>query len=215
MNRLKFYIIVSIIFFLVNGNLYSQDRENELQSRTYLSLKFEPINNISLNITPELRFNDNCALDESLLETELAYKKLKFLELAGSYRFIINNREKKETEYLHRYAFSATIQKDFKNFEPEFRFSYTNYAEDDSKDEYFRYRALVKYDVPKNKLVPFIGVEAFHQFKESELYKMRYMAGTEIKLFSKNYLKLAYKFDYYQHDERNRHIIDIGYKIKF
>jgi hypothetical protein len=138
------------------------------------------------------------------------------MELGATYRFGINPRENKDTEYANRYSFSATAKKDFNRFESAFRLRYTNDADDETSSEHFmRYKASLDYDIRKSKITPSVAVEAFQQLQDGGLYKMRYTAGMDYKLFKKNYLGLDYKFDYYQNEYKNRHIISVGYKIKF
>ena len=122
----------------------------------------------------------------------------------------------KDTEYFNRYGFSATAAKKLGNFEPAFRLSYSNYADDDVSDKSFmRYKASLKYDIPKCKLTPFVAAELFQQTDGGDLYKMRYSTGLDYKLFKNNYIGVNYKFDYYNTEYLNKHIISLGYKIKF
>jgi hypothetical protein len=194
----------------------AQEVENEYQSRTELKLSYKPLKKIKLSFTPEFRFDENFSLDKYLFEGGLEYKPLKFLELEATYRYVINPRENKGTEYFNRFAFSATAKKEFNRFEPAFRLRYSNDADDDITDkEFLRYKASLDYDIPSFKLTPFIAAEAFQQLDGGGLYKMRYSTGFDYKLFKKNYIGLSYKFDYYQNEYRNRHIISLGYKIKF
>lgn len=165
---------------------------------------------------PQLRFDKDFSLDKYLFETGAEYKALKFLELGASYSFIANPRETKDTEYFNRYALSATVEKEYGRFEPSFRLKYSNYADDDVSDKNFiRYKAALKYNIPDCKISPNVGAELFQQFDEGDLYKMRYSAGLDYKLFKKNYIGVSYKFDYYNKEYTNKHIFSLGYKIKF
>lgn len=206
-----------VLIFLLNGiNLSAQDIENNFKIRTSAELSFEPIKKLKLNIIPELRFDDSFSLDEYLLEGEAVYKPVKFLSLAASYRFVADLKQTKDTDYFNRFAFSATAKKEFKNFESAFRLRYTNDADDDSGNiQFLRYKASLNYDIPKNKITPFVAVEAFQRLTDGDLYKMRYSAGIDYKLFKKNYIGLSYKLDYYQKEYKNNHILSVGYKIKF
>ena len=78
-----------------------------------------------------------------------------------------------------------------------------------------RYKASLDYNIPNSKITPFVAVEAFQKLSDADLYKMRYAAGFDYKLFKKNYIGVDYKFDYYQNEYKNRHILSVGYKIKF
>ncbi|WP_347840806.1 DUF2490 domain-containing protein [uncultured Draconibacterium sp.] len=209
--------ILAVIFLLCTGTTaFAQEVENEFQTRTKLDLNFKPLKKVKFTISPELRFDDSFSLDKYLLEGELEYKASKLFTLGATYGLIGNVRDEKDTEYMGRYGFSATAEKKFGRFEPSFRLMYSNYADDDIDDKQFlRYKAKVKYDVPNFKINPYMAVQLFQDLNEGELYKTRYSVGADYKLFKKNYLGVSYEFDYYNSDYLNKHIINIGYKIKF
>jgi len=208
------WLALGLLFLMPSAR--AQEVDNELRTRTELELVFKPIKKFKLSFMPQLRFDENFSLDKYLIESEVEYKALKFLELGATYRFIVNPRDTKDTEYYSRFAFSATAKKEFNRFESAFRLRYSNYADDEITDkEFLRYKASLKYDIKKCKITPFMAVEAFQQLSDSKLYKMRYTVGADYKLFKKNYLGISYKFDYYKNEYKNRHIISLGYKIKF
>nr|WP_319267097.1 DUF2490 domain-containing protein [uncultured Draconibacterium sp.] len=212
-------LVISLMiaaFFVATSNVSGQETENEFQTRTKLDLSFKPIKKVKFTISPELRFEDDFSLDKYLLEGELEYKASKLFTLGASYGLVGNVRNEKDTEYFGRYAFSATAEKKFGRFEPSFRLTYSNYADDDVDDKNFlRYKAKLKYDIPNFKINPYVSVQLFQDLNDSGLYKTRYAVGADYKLFKKNYLGVSYKFDYYNTEYRNRHIISLGYKIKF
>ena len=206
-----------LIFFIVMGKtLYAQETENEFQARTKLDVSFKPVKKLKLTLTPELRFDDEFTLDKYLFEGEISYKAMKYLSFAGSYGLVGNIRKSKDTEYSSRYAFSTILKKEFNRFEPSFRLMYSNYADDEIDDKkYMRYKAALKYDIANCKITPSAAVQAFQQLNGGGLYKMRYAVGIDYKLFKNNFLGASYKLDYYQNEYKNRHILSIGYKLKF
>lgn len=210
-------IPILLLILLLNGiDLSAQDIENNFKIRTSTELSFEPIKKLKLNFIPEFRFDDAFSLDEYLLEGEAVYKPVKFLALGATYRFVADLKKSKDTEYYNRFAFSVTAKKEFKNIESAFRLRYTNDADDDIGNiQFLRYKASLNYDIPKNKITPFIAVEAFQRLSDGDLYKMRYSTGVDYKLFKKNFIKLSYKLDYYQKEYKNNHILSVGYKVKF
>ncbi len=214
--------LLLLLGVLVAGQTYSQTTENEsqavendFQTRTELQLSFSPVKKLRITFIPELRLDESFNIDKSLLETELRYKLVKDFALSGSYRFIINPRDTKSTEYLHRFAFAADYSRSIKRWEPSFRIKYTNYTEDASNGEFLRYRAKLEYDIKNFKLTPYVRAEGFHDLAENEMYKMRYALGGRYKLNKKNSVKIGYMLDYYLQDYRNKHIITIGYRLKF
>ena len=209
-------LLLTLLFFTAGVKIHAQEIENEFETRTEVELSFKPIKKLKLTFIPELRFDENFTLDKYLFEGEAEYKPLKFLSFGTTYRLLVNPRENKDTEYFNRFGFNTTAKKEFGRFEPAVRIEYSNYADDEITDkEYLRYKASVKYDIKNVKLTPFVSAEAFHDLKDSQLYKFRYSTGFDYKLFKNNYLGAAYKLDYYKNEYKNKHIFSVGYKIKF
>lgn len=208
-------LVLIVIMLLVTQVVQSQTTEDEFQTRSEIKLSYKPIDNIKIYVTPELRFDETFAADKFLLETGLAYKPIKFLELGGSYRYIVNYRDVKSTEYLHRFALDATLGKSFNRWKPSLRIRYTNYTEDNSNSNYLRYKAKLEYNIKNCKLSPLIAAEAFNDLEDGTYYKMRYTLGADYKLNKKNAISIAYKLDYYLQDYLNKHILYVGYKYKF
>jgi len=206
------FLAICLILFISHGS--AQETQNEFQLRNKVEASIKLFKKLRFNITPELRINEKFSVDRFLIEGELAYKPWKFLEFGASYWFIVNTRESKSTEYLNRYAFQVILSNWFKRFKPALRLRYTNYAENDEDGQFLRYKASLKYNIPKCKLTPLVLVEAYHQLNDNYLYKMRYGIGAWYTIFKNNSIKLEYKFDYYMKDYINKHIVTISYKIK-
>lgn len=207
--------IIPVVLLFLAPQLPAQEVENDFEYRTSVKMTFKPIKKLKLNFTPEVRLSDDFSIDRYMLETGAVFKAAKILYLGAGYRFVVNPRDEKDTEYLHRYEFTATVKKRIERFEPQFRLRYTNYADDDDDDNYLRYKAAVGYDIKNCKLTPVLSAELFHKLSDNSLHKMRYKLGLDYKLFKKNYLGVSYRLDYYLQKEKNNHIFSIGYKIKF
>ena len=213
----KKYIITLIILAFVLAN-YAQTTVNEFQGRTSAEIVFKPIKKLSLNFSPELRFDEDFSIDNYHFQLQADYKFSKVFKAGVRYRFVVNPKDVKETEYASRYGLFLKFKKKFNDFTPYVRLSYTNDADEDIETErsnYIRYKAGMKYNIPKCKINPFIGLEAFQQLSGDGLYKMRYFAGAEYKLFKNNYIQAQYKFDYYRTSYTNKHIVSLTYKFKF
>lgn len=193
----------------------SQTVTNDFQTRYELNLRLEPIKKLDLSLSPEVRLDESFEVSKYMLEARISYKPLKGLSLGGSYRFVINPRPDKATEYLHRFALFTSYKYSIKRFEPSLRIKYTNYTEDASLGEFLRYRARLEYDIKGLKLTPMLSAEAFHDISGSQIYKMRYGFGAEYRFNKHNSLGLKYMLDYYMQDYYNKHIIKLGYTYKF
>jgi hypothetical protein len=171
--------ICVMILFTPHMGVLAQEVLNEQETWTEFSIGTKITDRLKIRLTPEVRFHDGFSVDKYLIEAGMRYEVLDFLKLGTRYRFIINNRESKDTEYLHRYAFEASFAKKIKRFEPEFRLMYTNYADDDLDENYLRYKAAVQYDIPKCKVTPEISAQVFHKLSHGEFSKIRYGAGIQ------------------------------------
>lgn len=212
-NIIKIYVLVLCLLF-IGTQVYTQDIDNDFEYRTSFKLSFKPLKQLKLNFVPEIRFNDDFSVDQYQFEVGLVYKPAKILYLSGGYRFVVNSRDEKSTEYLHRYEIGASLKKDFDRFEPELRFQFTNYADDDIKNKYLRYKAALGYNIKDCRLTPTLSAELFQQLSEKILYKVRYKLMLEYKVLKNNYIRASYRLDYYIHENKNKHIFSLGYKIK-
>ncbi len=214
-HHINSHALLFLMGILYAGGVFSQTVSNDFQTRTEVKLSFKPLEKLTLSLNPEVRWDESFQVDKYMLESKISYEPVKGLSLGGSYRFIINPRTTKSTEYLNRFALFTSYKKKIERFEPSLRIKYTNYTEDASKGEFLRYRAKIEYDIKSCKVTPLISAEAFHDLSENQIYKMRYALGAEYKLNKKNSLGLGYMLDYYLQDYRNKHIIKLGYKYKF
>lgn len=220
MKRRILKILIPVMAFLtISGGTYAQDEvdvNNEVQQRIELKASFKPIKNLKISLNPELRLDESFSLDKYHIEGMAEYKVLDFLSVSAAYRFIVNPRDGKVTEYYNRYAFGIELKEKVERFTPSLLVRYTNYADDDISDKQFmRYKASVDYNIRKCKITPFAEAEAFQDLTTGSLYKMRYAVGADYKIRKNNYVGVAYKLDYYMQEYTNKHIFNVGYKIKF
>lgn len=213
--NINIHLLLFLTGILYSGGVFSQEITNDFQTRTEVKLSFKPLDKLTLSLNPEIRWDESFGVGKYMLESGIAYKPLKGLTLGGSYRFIINPRETKATEYLHRFALYTSYKKKIERFTPSLRIKYTNYTEDLSLGEFLRYRAKLEYDIKGSKITPMLSAEAFHYLSGNQIYKMRYAIGAEYKINKKSSIGLGYMLDYYMTEYQNKHIINLGYKFKF
>lgn len=205
-----------ILLTLLSVSAYAQDVENEVQYRTSLELNYKIAEGLELDFMPQIRFDDDFSINKYLIEGELSYKTFGFLYWGASYRLTIKPQDYLKSEKDSKYGFSVTAKETYGNITPSLRINYSNYSDDDVIDkEFMRYKAKVKYDIPKCKFTPFVAIEAFQEMNDNKFYKMRYSTGFDYKVKKNNYIKLNYKLDYYNLEYHNKHIISIAYKYNF
>ena len=210
-------VILSVFILSIVNHVFAQEVENVYQIREEINLQWKPLKKLKINVSPQLRLDENFSIAKYLLETKVSYKIVKHFYIGGNYRFIVNPRDEKDTELSQRFGFSATYNHKINDFKPEFRLSYTNYADDiydTEKQNFLRYKLSLDYDIPKNKFTPSLATELYHQIDDNQIYKIRYKAQIDYKLFKHNYLSAYYKLDYFIHDYKNKHIFGISYKLK-
>jgi hypothetical protein len=217
MHKLRRNITLLLLLLLLSHLLIAQDVDKELEYRSGIDLSYKLDKMWKISFVPEIRYDDSFSPDKYLFEGGLTYKPVKFLAFEGNYRYVVNPRTTKETEYFNQYALSLKGEKEFGRFNSELKIRYTNDADDEITDEEFmRYKFLLDYNIPNCKFTPEIAMEVFQQLgNDGGMYKMRYVIGVNYKLFKNNYLEIAYKFDYHYTQLLNKHIVGLAYKIKF
>ena len=186
---------------------------------TWVELEFskEFLNKFEVSFIPEIRFQDDFTVDEYMFDGKLSYSPLDFLDLAAIYR-INTNVKKNENETLGRFAFDATIQKEFGRFEASLRGRYTNYLEleeDDSDKKYFRPRLKLEYDIKGNKIRPFVSYELFRNLTDKEFDKSRFDIGATRKIGELQRVGVYYRLQDYSSNRNSVHIIGVEYRLKF
>ena len=198
-------LLVSIVFAA---------QMDELELRPSATVRFSPIKKVKLYVTPELRF-DYFTLDKFLLEAQVKYSPLKYLDVAAAYKLVLNRRNNDPVEVIHRV--DVFVQGEYKidRFIPSLRLMYVNYDEDEGVSHFLRYKIKLDYNIPKSKFDPFIAAELYHQLADGSLYKMRYSIGADWRFAKKMSIGLAYKLDQYMNSDRVKHIVELGYTYKF
>ncbi len=209
----KIGFILALLLFCGIVSAKDSDSEATYQSRLFGDLVVSPLKKLDLDFHPEVRLNEDWEVSKYFIELGAGYNVVSNLELLANYRFLINPREKKETEYLNQYSLGVKLSKDFGRFKPYYRFLYSNYADDADNGQYLRNKIKLKYNIKNCKLTPSVAVETFHEVAGPELYKWRFTSAIDYKIVKKNYITLFYKFDNYK-DDQNRHILGLGYKFK-
>ncbi len=218
MTKLVKYSFV-VFFFLIftNSETKAQEVTTDFQMRYSAGVSADLNKKWAVSLAPEVRFDKDFNTDKFLVDAKIKYKVWKYVSLGATYRFDVNYRDVKETQYLNRFAVNTTFHAKLNRFKGAVKVQYSNYADDEINDgKFMRYKFSLAYNIKKTKITPKISTEIFHQLGDnSRLYKMRYGAALDYKINKRNYISLGYKFDYYKYEYLNKHIIELGYKFKF
>lgn len=209
---------VACFVLIVWANMASA-QENEWNTWTSLELNKKIKKKLELSLSPEVRFTNQFSVDEYFLEAGLEYKLFDFLKVGAKYRYLVNERETKSTEYFRRIALDLKGNYEFKRFDFQLRTRYTNYNEletdNDSKDNYLRYRLKAEYNIKKSKIAPNIGIEFFQLLKDNDFDKVRYFIGASYKINKHHKVEINYLLQNYRDEDYRKNIIAIGYKFSF
>jgi len=208
-------LFIPIALLLTASPVDGQAIENRFQTRSSLEFSKEIFRNLGFELTPELRWDEGFKIDRFLLNSELQYKIFDFWSVSAGYRFIGNSNAENRTEFLHRYQFKMVFKTDIKRWEPGFGLYYTNFSDDNDGSAFLRYKSFLSRDIRKCKFTPKAGFEIFHQLDARSIYKLRYSVDLEYRLTKTVDLGAGYKLDYYMTRYQNRHIFDLGLKVKF
>ena len=173
------------------------------------------------------------------------FKVLKWLKLDGGYKFMRDHScatwdlaKYRESRGFwgtkHRFYLSAIASYKYRNvkFSLRERWQYTYRPEvadvtyDWEDDEFLpkkgkgknvrRSRVMISYDKKGLWLEPFVSVEMYHG---KGIEKMRYTAGCEFSAGKHNAFEIYYRFQDIMEDDnfndRDSHILGVGYKLKF
>ncbi len=206
-----------LIFFLLT--CYVTGQESEWNSWANISLTKNINKKLSISISPEVRFKEQFIVDEYFIEAGLDYKIFKFLYVGGNYRYIVNERETKSTEYFGRIALDVTGEYSLKKFDIQLRTRYCQYndfdTEDDSNDPLLRYRLKLKYNISKSRITPVVALELFHQLNDNEISKTRTTFGLDYKINKVQKIGVKYLVQNYLDEDYLKKILSLEYKITF
>ena len=213
---IHFLIVLNFLLILsLKGKAQSEEVENKFNSWISADIKYNISKKLQLTVTPELRLSSNFELNKTLLEGGLKYEALKYLDISGGYRFTIDNSN--ENDYWQRFFVELGTSKKLKRFKTKLQVKYTNETKFNSEkqENYLRYKGGIEYNIPDNKLTPFISLEAFNSMDDQIIEKFRYYIGAEYKINKHNRIEAGYKLDYYMTKYQNTHILKLGYIYKF
>tara|TARA_R110002050_G_scaffold111014_1_gene223982 strand:- start:54214 stop:54891 length:678 start_codon:yes stop_codon:yes gene_type:complete len=199
--------------------LAQEEAETEWNIWTSFEIKKDITDRLSAFVAPQVRFAEQFEVDEYFIQAGVEYELFNFLDIAGNYRYLINERTNKSTEYFHRIAFDLVGKHDVKRLGLQLRTRYSNYDElDDNEgfnDATMRYRLKSDYDIQNSRFKPSIGVEFFHQLQDREINKIRYIAEVAYKIDKVHDISVSYLLHAYPNQDRRTNILTLDYQIDF
>lgn len=214
---MKRFFIFTLI--LLSGYFSAQAKTKKFGTWVEFEFSKKFLKDFKFSVIPEFRFQDDFTLDEYIFEGKLGYQPFKHLDFAGSYRMYTNIR-KKGNEISHKLVFDIKADKDLGRFNASLRARFTNDSDDNDIDQqpanYFRPRLKIEYDIPKNKINPYVSYEIYHNLSENKFHKNRFSIGATRKLGKQHEIGLYYRLQsYFEANKESIHIAGIDYGFKF
>lgn len=195
----KSYLLIFFSLLLLSNRAISQDLYGLW---TGVEVTKPLTNSLSVSVTPELRVTSSpFRVDDMLLEANIAFKPLKWLQLIGGYRYSRFYESDFDDNFNgHRYSIAIRPKFELGRFSFTYRGQFQRsmiYWYDlgysiETKDN-FRNRLQVSYNIPKTKVEPFIMGELYYDLtsgKQREFNRLRVRAGISYPLNKRNEIEI-------------------------
>lgn len=201
--RKNSYSFFLILFYFIPGLIQAQVKDAGLWTSINLEKKFNK--KWSLNLTEEIRFNENISeLGMSFSELSATYQYNKMFGISAGYRFIQKRQVDDYYSMRHRYLVNINVKNKFKLFSTNLRIRYQRQYSDvyssrngSEPSDYIRTKLAVKYSTGK-KYTPVISGELFFNTNAPDGLLMddfRIAAGVEYEFSKRSSLELGYLID--------------------
>lgn len=217
----------SLILLLLISSTLSVFSQDDFGIWLGADLSHRIYRNLSAEISGSLRTNENTSVvDQYFAEGGLSYKFNKYLSIASSYRLINKIEDNTDYYFRHKFFLSAKAEIPAGRFDLSARLQYQRtvktYIENDNDiapQNMLRLRAKAEYDLQASPLKPYLYYEPFLSLNDGNstgLEKVRYSAGTAIKISSKSRIEAGYIFENVRETgSTDSHFISLKYIFKF
>ncbi|MDQ3046387.1 MAG: DUF2490 domain-containing protein [Bacteroidota bacterium] len=218
------YILSGLFLF---SSLISFAQVNDAALWVGIGLEKKLTNKFSLELTEELRFNENISeLGTIFTEMGASYKIAKRFTIGGNYRFTQRRRVDDFYSIRHRYSLEASYKIKVKKLNFIIRERFQSQYKDGGRDEdggvagnYLRSKLSIKLNTGK-KVTPFISGELWYQLtneKGNEFDNVRYQAGIDYELNKFSTFTLGYLInkEFNVNDPWTTYAINLGFKYSF
>lgn len=216
------------LFFLV-FSFVSYSQEEDFQIWTELGLKKEIIDDVSLLLNQEFRFNENATTFDKWHSTlGVSYDINKYIRLRAMYRYTQNKDLEKGFEVAHRTLGDFILRKRVERFRLSYRLRYQMDYEKDFTGEalYMESQALrnrfkVAYNIRKNPLTPFVSYEFLYRLNNpygNSIERNRFTFGLDYNVTDNLSANVYYRYQTTSGNDvkaRNFYITGIGLAYSF
>ncbi len=222
----KIFLLIAFCLLLLSNRAISQDVYGLW---TGVEVTKPLSNSLSVSVTPELRMTSSpFRVDDMLLEANIAFKPLKWLQLIGGYRYSrFYESDFDERFNGHRYSIAIRPKFDLGRFSFSYRGQYQRsmiYWYDmgysiETKDN-FRNRLQITYNVPNSKVEPFASGELYYDLtsgKQKEFSRLRVRAGVTYPLNKRNEIEVfgQYQTKLNTNSPETSYVLGVFYSFSF
>lgn len=220
-----------ILLFIAGTLLFSNSAiSQELYGlRTGVEVTKPLTKSLSVSIAPELRMTTSpFMVDEMLLEANIAFKPLKWMQFIGGYRYSRFYESDFDDRFNgHRYYIAIRPKFDLGRFTFVYRAKFQRsliYWYDmgysiETKDN-IRNRLQVAYDIPNAKVEPFVMGELYYDItsgKKKEFNRLRLRVGASYPLNKRNEIEVfgQYQTKLNSNSPETSYVLGIYYSFTF
>ena len=222
-------IVCSSFFICINFSLiqFGYSQVNDAALWTSVSLEKKISQKLTVNLSEEIRFNENISeFGMALTELGAEYRFYKAFTLGASFRFAQKRRVDDFYSIRYRYSFDLSYKHKIKKMSITLAEKYQlHYADVNSSENgkvperFLRTKLTFKYDLEK-KYTPYASCELFYLIGSpvgNEFVTVRYEAGFKYAFNKKASLDLYYMIDKEIHvnDPLTSYITGIGFNYSF
>ena len=218
-------ISLLILFILFSKSVLSESTDFGIWYK--LDVKYSLTKKLEVDLSPMIRtFRNGSKIENAFLEAGVSYDLLKYLTIAGAYRFNItlendgalHNRYKwigdiKGTGEVGRFEFSGRFR-----FQRQDK-TYFEDTNDKIPDYYGRIKIKTEYKTPSFPINPNISFETFSRMFEAvekRVDKYRIGLGFEYSLNKKNSFEVEYMYEWdYFPQVKRMNLVVLTYDLKF
>jgi len=212
---MKKLAIIALIFVFATPAVVAKTEKFGTWVEFTFSKKF--LKKFEFSVVPEFRFQDDFSLDEYIFEGKLEYKPVKYLSIAGAYRYGINLK-KNGNESFQYGVFDITGKKNLNRFDVSIRARLTNDADSDEiqwKKFYLRPRVKISYNIKNWKTDPYFSYEFYYNINDNNILKGRYDVGVNRKIGKNHEVGIYYRLQNYYNVKRSVNILGLNYAFGF
>jgi hypothetical protein len=226
--KIRCWALALLIFILlVFGDKPAKAQDSDFRTWTKIRISTKIIPKLKFDLTQEFRLENNSSqFDEIFTNLNLAYSPFKFMEIAGSYRYIQHRKKSGDWIAQNRFHFDLNLIAEIKRFSPEYRFRivrYPNFANDTKTGvTVLRHRLKLIYDIKNCKVDLYASAELFHALidnEDDEIGQLRYTLGANYRFHKNHRIGLAFKYEqeYNVKKPETNYILAVDYKwyLKF